>query len=157
MELAKESHLDAYDLMLKSAPGPTDIFVLPHFAGSGTPLLDTQSKGAVIGMTFATTKSDIAKAILEGLTFELEANLSLLRASGISVACLHAVGGGAKSPAWLQMKSDICNVRLKVPKVTEAACLGAAILATGPSGFLPPISRTLAQTPGIPRFIIGFD
>jgi xylulokinase len=43
---------------------------------------------------------------------------------------LHAVGGGAKSDLWCQLKADICRIPLRRPKVTEAACLGAAILAS---------------------------
>jgi xylulokinase len=128
---AKQSGRDAYDLMLANAqPGPTDLMVLPHFAGSGTPLLDTTSRGAFWGMTFATTQADLAKAILEGLTFELRINVDLLKESGIKIQQLHAVGGGARSDIWLQLKADICEIPLRIPRVTEAACLGAAILAS---------------------------
>jgi len=128
---AERTGADAYDLMLANAPaGPTGLMVLPHFCGSGTPLLDTTSKGALLGMTFGTTQADMAKAILEGLTFELRVNLELLREAGIEVDGLHAVGGGARSQRWLQLKADICEVPLYVPCITQAACLGAAILAS---------------------------
>ncbi|OHB76329.1 MAG: hypothetical protein A2Z25_19730 [Planctomycetes bacterium RBG_16_55_9] len=132
---AEKSGSDAYDLMLADAPsGPTDLMVLPHFAGSGTPLLDTTSRGVFLGMTFATTQAGLAKAVLEGLTFELRINLDLLRESGIKIDRLHAVGGGARSDLWLQLKADICETPLRVPRVTEAACLGAAILASVGAG-----------------------
>jgi xylulokinase len=128
-EQAAASGKDAYDLLLEGAPqGPTGLLLLPHFAGSGTPTLDTQSKGALLGMTFATTPAEIAKAILEGLTYELRINLDLLRTAGVPIAELHAVGGGARSGLWLQLKADICDIPLRVPQVTEAACLGAALL-----------------------------
>ena len=52
---------------------------------------------------------------------------------------LHAVGGGARSEAWLQLKADICHMRLRVPRVTEAACLGAAILAAVAAGDYPDV------------------
>jgi len=137
---ATETGRDAYDAILAAAPeGPTDLLVLPHFAGAGTPLLDTGSKGAIVGLTFATTQAEIAKAILEGLTFELRANLELLRDAGIRLSELHAVGGGARSTLWLQLKADICQQRLCVPRVTEAACLGAAILAAVAAGDYPDI------------------
>jgi xylulokinase len=130
VEEAKSSGEDAYDLILTDAPdGPTDLLVLPHFAGKGTPGFDIISKGAILGLTFATTHAEIAKAILEGLTFELRANTDLLQATGISLQTLHAVGGGARSPLWCQLKADICRTPLRVPRVTEAACLGAAVLA----------------------------
>jgi len=135
LEHSRNSGTDAYDAILAGAPpGPTDLMVLPHFAGAGTPLLDTTSKGAILGLTFSTTKATLAKAILEGLTFELRLNLDLLRDSGIQIQQLHAVGGGAKSSLWLQLKTNICQVPLVVPKVTEAACLGAALLAAQAAG-----------------------
>jgi xylulokinase len=129
LEQAAASGKDAYDLLLTGAPaGPTGLLLLPHFAGSGTPTLDTQSKGALLGLTFATTEPEIAKAILEGLTYELRINLDLLREAGVPISELHAVGGGARSSLWLQLKADICNTPLRVPQVTDAACLGAALL-----------------------------
>lgn len=130
LEQARRTGQDAYDLILAGSPqGPTGLLVLPHFAGSGTPTLDTASRGAVFGLTFATDRAALAKGILEGLTFELRINLDLLRNSGIVIDELRAVGGGARSPLWLQLKSDICRVPVRVPHVTEAACLGAALLA----------------------------
>ncbi len=138
---AAETGRDAYDLILAEAPaGPTGLMVLPHFSGAGTPLLDVHSRAAILGLTFATTQAEIAKAILEGLTYELRRNLELLREAGIRLDVLHAVGGGARSEAWLQMKADICQVRLRVPQITEAACLGAAILAAVGAGTEPDIA-----------------
>ena len=143
---AAETDKDPYDLILaNSSKGPTNLMVLPHFAGAGTPLLDTTSKGAILGMTFATTQADIAKAILEGLTFELRVNLDLLRDSGITIDELHAVGGGAQSDLWLQLKADICRTPLCVPTVTEAACLGAGILASVAAGIYPNVHSAVKQ------------
>ncbi|MGI6456778.1 MAG: FGGY-family carbohydrate kinase [bacterium] len=147
MVQGRELKQDTYELILKDAPsGPTTLFVLPHFAGSGTPWLDTRSKGAILGMTFSTNRATLAKAILEGLTFELRVNLDLLRHSGVPIEEMHAVGGGAKSLLWLQLKADICQVPLRVPQVTEAACLGAAILAGVGSGVYPDYPTAVAQT-----------
>jgi len=130
IEEARRTSRDAYDLILAGSPQcPTGLLVLPHFAGSGTPTLDTSSRGAILGLTFATDRAALAKGILEGLTFELRINLDLLRDSGIAIDELRAVGGGAKSPLWVQLKSDICRVPVRILRVTEAACLGAALLA----------------------------
>jgi xylulokinase len=147
LEQAAASGQDAYDLILAEAPTqPTGLMVLPHFSGSGTPWLDTSSKGAILGLTFATTRPILAKAVLEGLTFELRINLDLLREAGATISELHAVGGGARSPLWLQLKADICQVPLRVPQVTEAACLGAALLAGVGVGVYPDLNTAVAQT-----------
>jgi xylulokinase len=152
VEQARATGQDPYDLILANAPdGPTDLMVLPHFAGSGTPLLDTTSKGAILGLTFATTHADLAKAILEGLVFELRVNTDLLREAGVTIDELHAVGGGAQSPLWLQLKADICRVPLRVPQVTEAACLGAALLAGVAAGTYPDLTTAVEQTVHLQR------
>jgi xylulokinase len=146
MEQARGTGEDAYNLILEGAPpGPTGLMVLPHFAGSGTPLLDTSSRGAILGLTFTATRPALAKAILEGLTFELRANLDLLRDAGVTLHELHAVGGGARSPLWLQLKADVCRTPLRVPQVTEAACLGAALLAGAAAGVYPDIPAAAEQ------------
>jgi len=130
MRRAEAGNMDAYDLILEGASAePSHLILLPHFAGSGTPWLDTRSKGAILGLTFSTTKTDLAKAILEGLTFELRVNLDLLKQGGVVIDELRAIGGGARSDLWLQLKADITGIRVVAPAVTEAAGLGAAILA----------------------------
>ena len=131
LERVCETGQDPYDLILADAPeGPTDLFVLPHFSGKGTPGFDNRSKGAVLGLTFSTDRASLAKAILEGLTFELRSNVDFLQEAGIPIDELRAVGGAARSGLWLQLKADLCKVPLRVPEVTESACLGAAILAS---------------------------
>jgi xylulokinase len=92
------------------------------------------SKGTVLGLTFRTTASDFVKALLEGLTFELRQNLDLLRRAEVLITELRAIGGGARSAAWLQLKADITGIPVVVPATTEAACWGAAILAGVASG-----------------------
>ena len=126
---AAETGEDAYDLILAGAsPEPTGLLVLPHFAGAGTPTFDTVSRGAILGLSFSTRRADLAKAILEGLTYELRLNLDLLRAGGVQVDVLRAIGGGAKSELWLQLKADITGIPVVTPRVKEAAAFGAALL-----------------------------
>lgn len=108
---------------------PTDLLVLPHFNGSGTPWSDMNSKGAIVGLTLNTTRFDIVKAILESLAFELAINIDKMKSAGIGVDKITAAGGGARSPEWLQIKADILNRPIQTTEVEEAGCLGAAIIA----------------------------
>ncbi len=138
IELAAQTGEDAYDLLLRDvSEGPTGLLLLPHFSGSGTPTFDTASKGAILGLTYATKRTDFAKAILEGLTYELRLNLDLLTNGGVQIDVLRAIGGGAKSSLWLQLKADITGIPVVVPKTTEAAGLGAALLAGVGAGIYP--------------------
>jgi xylulokinase len=137
---------EAYDFLLAEASAePTSLLLLPHFAGSGTPTFDTGSKGAILGLTFGTTKAEIAKAILEGLTFELRTNLDLLRAGGVEIDELRAIGGGARSDLWLQLKADVTGIPVVAPRVTDAACWGAALLAGCGAGCFDSLVQAAAE------------
>ncbi len=143
---------DAYDFLLQGAsPEPTGLLLLPHFAGSGTPTFDTNSKGALLGLTFSTTKTEVAKAILEGLTFELRVNLDLLRDGGVAIDELRAIGGGARSDLWLQLKADITGIPVVVPQVTDASCWGAALLAGAGAGAFGDLKRVAEDTVQLAR------
>jgi xylulokinase len=143
---------DAYDLLFASGSGePSGMLVLPHFSGSGTPFFDTESKGAIVGLTFGKKKADIAKAILEGLTFELRQNLEILRDGGVQIQELRAIGGGAKSNAWLKLKATITGIPVLVPRIIEAAGWGAAILAGTGAGVYPSAAAQAKQALHIER------
>jgi xylulokinase len=132
---AEKLGLDPYQLMeLKAPKEPSSIMVLPHFNGSGTPWCDLDSKGAILGLTMATTRHDIVKGILDSLTYELRINIETMKKAGIRIDELRSVGGAAKSAIWLQIKADITGCRVATLKVREAACLGAAILAGTAAG-----------------------
>jgi xylulokinase len=152
---AQRDQRDAYDVILQDAsPDPSPLLVLPHFAGSGTPTFDTASKGAILGLTFATTKTDLAKAMLEGLTFELRLNLNLLQAGGIAIDELRAIGGGARSDLWTQLKADVTGIPVVVPNITEAACLGAALLAGEGAGCYPSAAQVAQERVQLTRHIL---
>ncbi|MBC2595913.1 hypothetical protein H5P28_16735 [Ruficoccus amylovorans] len=120
----------AYERMLAEMPAaPTGLMVLPYFTGSGTPRFDGQTPAAILGLRLGTHRGEILKALLEGLCFELESNLRILDGAGLSVDELRVVGGGAKNRRWLQIKADVFNLPVSVPQVTQAGCLGVALLA----------------------------
>jgi xylulokinase len=74
-------------------------------------------------------RASIIRAILEGVALELRRVLEFIEVCGIPATELRAVGGGARSPMWLQIKSNTTNRALVRPDVTEAPSLGAAMLA----------------------------
>ena len=146
---ARKTNKDVYDLLLEGIPEePTNIFVQPHFASTGTPYFDPNPTGAIIGLTLNTTKAELTKALLEGVTYEMKLNIELLKSAGIKVDTLCAFGGGVKSAKWLQMKADILGVPVESLSTGEAGCLGAALLAAkacGDIGSLEDISRVWAK------------
>lgn len=144
---ARSSDADAYDLIFgQLSRAPTSLLMLPHFSGSGTPTFDTVSRGAILGLTFNTTRVELAKALLEGLTYELRLNLDLLQAGGVAIDELRAIGGGARSDVWLQLKADITGIPVVAPEVTDAAAWGAALLAGHGVGVFPDLAAAAARS-----------
>jgi len=132
-EEAERKGINVYDLLTAEASmapvGSTELFLLPYFEGSGTPTFNRKARGVLLGLTLAHSKREVVRAVLEGLTYELRNNIEAIEEHGTEITELRAIGGGAKSKFWLQLKSDITGRKVAVPNVTEAAALGAAILA----------------------------
>ena len=73
--------------------------------------------------------TSISRISTEGVAMEMRLNLEILAESGLVVEQLRAIGGGAKSPALVQLKADVLNRPITTLEVTEAGCLGVALLA----------------------------
>lgn len=143
---AEAAGRDVYEILTEEASDkPTSILVLPHFTTSGVPHFDTRTKGVIVGLTLGTTKGEITRAILEGITYEMRMCVELLDKAGVDVTILRATGGGAKSPFWLQIKADIFGKPIAVPAVSEAGCLGCAILAGSATGVYSSIREAAHQ------------
>lgn len=108
--------------------GPTGILVLPHFAGAATPYMDPGSKGVIAGLTVSTSESDLYRAVMEGVVYEMQLNLEWLSTAGITFSCLRATGGGAASEVWMQMKADILGLPMVSLGSKEAGATGSAML-----------------------------
>ena len=112
----------------QSSDGPSGMLVLPHFAGAATPYMDTGSKGAVVGMTTATTTADIYRGCMEGISYEMYLNYKNVLKAGAKPKKLHATGGGARSAVWMQMKADMLGIPIVALKTVDAGTVGSAML-----------------------------
>lgn len=154
VEKARNGGTDPYAEIIAGMPsGPSPVMVLPHFNGSGTPTCDLQSRGAIVGLSLATSRHEIAKAILEALCFELRLNCERFRDAGLHHDEFVAVGGGARSEEWLQLKADILGCPIRTLAVREAACLGAALLAGTAGGMYESIAEGVERTVKTTRVI----
>ncbi|MDC7287624.1 FGGY family carbohydrate kinase [Blautia schinkii] len=127
---AEKNQESIYSYLFEHMPeGPSEVMVLPYMNGTGTPTCDVSQKGAFLGLTMNTNRFDVAKAIVEALSFESRLNMECLEKNGITVSELRCVGGGARSPKGLQNKADILGMPVSSLATREAACLGAALTA----------------------------
>jgi xylulokinase len=129
-ECAAREGKDPYELLLAQiGDTPSGLLCLPYFTPTGTPYYDAEVSGAILGLRLTTKRSEVLRALLEGVSFEMRLNLSILENAGVAISELRAIGGGAKSGRWLQLKSDVIGTPITTVEITEAASLGGAMLA----------------------------
>lgn len=118
------------DAMAMTVPvGSNGLTASPHFDGMISPRALTHARGFLANLTLGHTLADLYRALLESLAYSVRENLGLLRDAGGDTQLVRAIGGGAVSDVWLQMVADVSGVPIERPAVTEAAALGAAMLA----------------------------
>jgi xylulokinase len=121
------------ELMAEAAAqslGANGAMLVPHFRGRYSPGVDAVARGAFVGLTTALKRGDIVRSILEGLCYEMVANINGISAiSQTETNLIYAIGGATNSDFWLQMKADVTGITIKSKEVHESAALGAAMLA----------------------------
>ncbi|MCB5936402.1 MAG: glycerol kinase GlpK [Caldibacillus thermoamylovorans] len=122
---AKDS--EAYAARVSSTDG---VYMVPAFVGLGTPYWDSDVRGAVFGLTRGTSKEHFIRATLESLAYQTRDVLSAMEQdSGIALKTLRVDGGAVQNNFLMQFQSDILNVPVERPIVSETTALGAAYLA----------------------------
>jgi len=116
--------------LLAHGDGPGQVLAVPHLSGATAPWHTTREpRGALFGLSLATSSIDIVKALLEGIVFDIALSLDLLRGLGLGVERLRAAGGGTLLAWWMQLYADLCGVPIEVAGPAEPGTLGAALLA----------------------------
>jgi glycerol kinase len=112
------------------------VFVVPAFAGLGAPHWNQHARGTIVGLTRGSNRSHIARAALNSIAFQTFDVLQAMEAdSGIPIRELRVDGGATANNLLMQFQSDILNVQVIRPKITETTALGAAYLAGLATGF----------------------
>ena len=115
--------------VLLERSAPNTLLFLPYLVGTNAPEFDADAVGVFYGLRQEHDIFDMAHAVMEGVSFMLRKNCDHIRSQGTALSRIIATGGGAKSPVWCQLQSDITGLPVVVPKEKEAACLGAAMIA----------------------------
>lgn len=125
------SDADVYQTMFREAEGGSSgVYLLPAFMLGMGPDASRHALGTVLGLQTMTSRGQIVRAALEGLCFQLYKQVDAVAgAVGRRPSRLRVVGGGQKSPLWLQLKADITGLPVEITTHPEVTLLGAAMLA----------------------------
>ncbi len=134
---ARAAGEDPYDRIIAAAGNaPSPLIMSPLFGPTGTPWFDPDAVGVLFGLHLTSTRAQVLRAVLEGITYEMRLNLQIMQDAGIPVTDLRAVGGGSRNAAYMQLKADVLRIPITTMQVTEGACMGAALLAAHGAGLL---------------------
>ena len=110
-------------------PGAEGLTFLPGLMGALAPTWNESARGTFAGFTLAHTRAHFVRALLEGSAYAVRDITSQMQAIGLDLREIRAVGGGAKSQLWNQIKADVTGLQVNVPEITETTALGAAFLS----------------------------
>jgi glycerol kinase len=125
--LEQASQLDAVG---GSVPDSGGVMFLPSLAGLGAPQWRPAARGAFLGLSLATTRAHLVRAVIDGLA----ASVALLATAvaedlGGPLTALRADGGLTRSRLLLQAQADLLQVPVEVCRAADATALGVAALA----------------------------
>ncbi|UQF11474.1 glycerol kinase GlpK [Vagococcus lutrae] len=129
----KASQTEKYAVDAKSSD---NVYVVPAFVGLGAPHWDTDARGAIFGLTRGTSKEIFIRATLESIAYQTKDVMETMRQdSGMPITSMRVDGGAANNNFLMQFQSDILDLNIKRPKVSETTALGAAYLAGLATGY----------------------
>ncbi len=113
---------------VQQSPAGADGLLFFPLAGGHSSAVGTH-RGGFAGLSLSHTRGDMARAVMEGIAFELRWAMEEIQGHAIHVSELKMVGGAAQSAAWPQIVADITDIPVVLPGCRQAASRGAAILA----------------------------
>lgn len=116
--------------MAGKVPDSGGVYVVPAFTGLGAPWWDPYARGTIVGITRATTKYHLIRAVLESMAFQTADVIDLMqRSTGLSAARLPVDGGASANDLLLSFQADILQCPIDRPSCIETTAFGAAMLA----------------------------
>ncbi len=124
---AKASEIES---LAASVPDAGGVVFVPALAGLGAPYWRPEARGGLFGLTRATTRAHLARAVLEGIGFEVADLIEAMgRDTDAPVAELRVDGGACANDLLMQFQADILGIPVIRPKNVDTTAMGAAMLA----------------------------
>lgn len=132
VEEARERGISPYQVLSEGAAtipaGSEGLLFFPYLLGERT-LGSSAGRGVFFGFTPRHTINHCSRAIMEGVSFDLRQSLEIIEAKGVPINEVRAIGGGAKSPVWCEIKSNVYGKPVKTLANFEGGIVGASMLA----------------------------
>ncbi len=115
--------------MAMSVKSNDGVYFIPAFTGLGAPYWRDDARGAIVGVTFDTTKAHVVRATLESMAYNTKAVADEIRKGGLNFKDISVDGGGSKNEFLLQFLADILGQKVVKSKESESTVMGAIYVA----------------------------
>jgi glycerol kinase len=117
------------EALAASAPNSGGVYLVPAFTGLGAPYWDPDARAAILGLTRASSRAEIALATLDSVAFQTYDLLDAMAADGMRPETLKVDGGMAQNNLLMQRLADVLGLAVRRPVNAESTAFGAACLA----------------------------
>lgn len=146
------------DDLAESVPDAGGAYFVSAFTGLGAPHWDMYARGAFVGLTRGTTKAHFARAVLEGVAFQVrDLAETMVIDAGMPLAELKVDGGASVSDVMMRFQADLLNTPVNRPRCVESTALGAACLAGLATGAFRDKADIAAHWQSEKRFLPQMD
>lgn len=108
---SEETGRSAFELfsmqVARTEPGAGGLIFIPYMAGERTPIWSSTARGVFFGLSYATKRGDVLRAIMEGCAFAVHDNLKIAEEKGVTMREWLGSGGATRSAEWCQIKADV--------------------------------------------------
>ena len=128
-QLQLVGHPSEMEALATSVADNGGVYIVPAFSGLGAPWWQSGVKGAVLGLTFASTKAHVVRAALESIAYQIRDLVDVMaRATGGRLKEIAADGGPTKNGFLMQFQADMLSTPVVCTEVDDASALGAVIM-----------------------------
>ena len=149
-QLQLVGHPAEMEALATSVENNGGVYIVPAFSGLGAPWWQSDVKGAVFGLTFATSKAHFLRAALESIAYQIKDLVDVMTvATGGSLKEIAADGGPTKNRFLMQFQADMLNTPVVCTEVDDASALGAVIM----NGFARGLWHSFDEVTGLRKVI----
>lgn len=128
--LALIEHASQSEELARQVEDTGGVYLVPAFVGLGAPYWDSDARGTIVGLTRGTQRQHLARAALESIAYQVKDIIDAMeKDSQMSLKILKVDGGATSNDFLMQFQSDVLQIPVERPAVTETTALGAAYLA----------------------------
>ena len=118
------------EAMAISAGSNGGVYFVPAFTGLAAPYWDSYARGTMVGITAGTTAEHIVRVTLESTAYQVSDLLKAMESdSGVPITAMRCDGGAVVNGFLMQFQSDILNLPVHIPAITDTTALGSAFMA----------------------------